>query len=136
MPHTLTLRVERPDICSGVSDQRLAEYVEGLVARRESEWREFRARQGLGFVGVEGVLRQEPHESPDTEAPRRTLSARIAAGDPKVFLRALARMKAFERGYREAREAWRAGDRTVVFPAGTYAMRVLHGVQCASGLSP
>jgi hypothetical protein len=33
--------------------------------------------------------------------------------------------------YRESLKAWRAGDRDVVFPAGTYQMRVLHGAKVA-----
>jgi hypothetical protein len=34
--------------------------------------------------------------------------------------------------YKKALELWRSGVRDVVFPAGTYAIRVLHGVMCES----
>jgi hypothetical protein len=43
----------------------------------------------------------------------------------------LASLAEFLRSYREAFEAWREGVRDVVFPAGTYLMRVLHGAPCA-----
>jgi hypothetical protein len=33
----------------------------------------------------------------------------------------------FRRRHRDARERWRAGDRQVVFPAGTWKMRIAHG---------
>ena len=86
--------------------------------------------------GDEGVLRQKPYEAPDTDTPRRTLSPRLASGDPELLANARRRMKAFERGHREALVAWRAGDRSIMFPTGTYAMRVFHGAPCASGLPP
>ena len=34
--------------------------------------------------------------------------------------------------YRAARTRRSDGDRDVVFPAGTYQLRVLHGVKCAA----
>jgi putative transposase len=38
----------------------------------------------------------------------------------------------FRTAYRNALDAWRAGNRSVEFPAGTYAMRVFHGANVAS----
>jgi hypothetical protein len=35
-------------------------------------------------------------------------------------------------GYREALVTWREGKVEPVFPAGTYLMRVAHGVACAA----
>lgn len=136
MPETITLRLERPDVCSELSDAELADRVQELVTRHEADARAERAREGRGFTGVKGVLKQQPYETPDTDAPRQSLSPRIAAGDAEVRVNALRRMKAFEKGHREALLAWRSGDRNVVFPAGTYAMRVNHAVRCASGLPP
>jgi putative transposase len=40
-------------------------------------------------------------------------------------------LSAFHTSYRNALRRWRAGDRFVVFPAGTYAMRVFHGANVA-----
>ena len=41
------------------------------------------------------------------------------------------RNRGFEQEHRDARLLWQAGLREVVFPAGTYLMRIMHGVQCA-----
>jgi putative transposase len=41
------------------------------------------------------------------------------------------KLRAFRTAYREALMKWRAGDRSVEFPAGTYAMRVFHGANVA-----
>jgi hypothetical protein len=43
----------------------------------------------------------------------------------------LLRNREFVAQYREARKEWLAGVGDVVFPFGTYLMRVLHGVRCA-----
>jgi hypothetical protein len=45
----------------------------------------------------------------------------------RTLLKALlARYAVFWAAYREALEAWRGGNRGVVFPFGTWAMRVSH----------
>jgi hypothetical protein len=43
----------------------------------------------------------------------------------------LAQLVSFATQYRAALAAWREGVRDVLFPAGTYLMRVLHGARCA-----
>jgi hypothetical protein len=43
----------------------------------------------------------------------------------------LGRLKSFLAAHRSALLAWRLGERSAVFPAGTYLMRVTHGVACA-----
>jgi putative transposase len=44
---------------------------------------------------------------------------------------AVSELSTFRTKYRKALMKWRAGDRSVVFPAGTYAMRVFHGANVA-----
>ena len=69
--------------------------------------------------------------SPKTPAPRRKMSPRVATKDKWWRIEVLQRLKEFIDAYREALEKWRGGDRTVVFPAGSYAMRLNHGVAWA-----
>jgi hypothetical protein len=56
----------------------------------------------------------------------------VAAVDKWKRLEALARVARFVREYRAALRALKAGVRDVVFPAGTYLMRVAYGVRCAA----
>ena len=63
--------------------------------------------------------------------PRRTLSPRVAARDKWKRIEALGRLVEFLRSYRQAWMARCAGDVAVVFPCGTYLLRVVHGVACA-----
>jgi hypothetical protein len=60
------------------------------------------------------------------------LSPRVAAGDKWKRIEALSRLAEFVAAYREALAAMRAGMRRVLFPAGTYALRVFHDVPCAA----
>lgn len=99
---------------------------EALAARRLEE-------EGRSFLGARRVLAQSPTSRAASEAPRRGLKPRVAARDRWKRIEALARLREFLRAYREAWNAWRAGDRDAVFPAGTYGLRVLQGVPCASG---
>jgi REP element-mobilizing transposase RayT len=87
---------------------------------------------GSGFLGVERVLMQKPGARPATGEPRRKLSPRIAARDRWKRREAVSRLKGFLSEYRAAWAKLRSGVRDVLFPSGTYLLRVLHGVSCAS----
>jgi REP element-mobilizing transposase RayT len=89
-------------------------------------------REGRSFLGVARVLAQRPAESPTTSEPRRRLNPRIASRDKWKRVEALARLAEFAGAYREALAAWMAGARETVFPAGTWLLRVHHGVRCAA----
>jgi REP element-mobilizing transposase RayT len=104
---------------------------------KELEVREDRAAktvatEGRGFVGTAKVLAQKPTSRPAPGEPRRTLNPRVAARDRWKRLEVIGRLKDFLVRYREAWRRWRAGARDVVFPCGTYLLRVAHGVSCAA----
>jgi REP element-mobilizing transposase RayT len=95
---------------------------------------EERARGELesrGFLGAARVLAQKPSARPPGGEPRRQLSPRVAAQDKWKRIEVLCRLKEFANAYHRALSELRAGIRDVVFPAGTYLMRVAHGVRCA-----
>lgn len=82
------------------------------------------------FVGVARILKQDPRSRPASVEPRRNLRPRIAARNKWMRIDALVRRKEFLRAYRAAWAERRAGNLDAVFPAGTYLLRVLHGVPC------
>jgi hypothetical protein len=84
-----------------------------------------------GFLGRERVLRQKPFARPMPREPRGELNPRIAAGDKWKRMEAIHRLVSFIRAYRSAWNEWRAGVRDVLFPAGTYQLRLEHRVRCA-----
>jgi REP element-mobilizing transposase RayT len=107
---------------------RLAEELDALEARARREI----AAGGRTVLGVAKVLAQKATSRPAPGEPRRGLNPRVAARDRWKRIEALARLVEFRRAYRAARDALRAGVRDVVFPCGTYALRVRYGVACAA----
>src|SRR5512133_2241546 len=110
-----------------------AEFCAQLTARlQELEARHHHelAAQGRRFVGITRVLSQHPFSRPPAGEPRFELKPRIAARDKWRRIEGLLRLKSFVHAYRAASAEWRSGVRDVVFPSGTYLLRVLHGVQC------
>lgn len=105
--------------------------VAAATAERESESRRARGIARRGFLGRAGVLAQKPFARPASAEPRRNLNPRVAAADKWKRIEALLRLKEFLSRYREALQAFRAGVTDVVFPAGTYQLRIEHGVRCA-----
>jgi putative transposase len=87
--------------------------------------------QARRFLGVARVLAQSPFARPAPGEPRFELNPRIAARDKWRRVEAICRLKSFVADYRRAWAARRSATAGVVFPAGTYLLRVLHGVQCA-----
>jgi REP element-mobilizing transposase RayT len=90
------------------------------------------AEEGRGFLGATGVLVQKVTGRPVSGEARRAVNPRVAARDKWKRIEALTRLGEFLARYREAWRERRAGKTGVVFPAGTYLLRVAHGVPCAA----
>jgi REP element-mobilizing transposase RayT len=82
------------------------------------------------FLGAQRVLAQAWWARPLQVEPRRGLRPGIAARGASLRVELLEALRAFRAAYRDAWLAWRQGKRGTVFPAGTYALRVLHGAPC------
>jgi len=109
-------------------------FIERLLASlREAEESEAvkLANQGQSFMGVARILAQSFFGRPALGEPRRTLSPRIACRNKWKRIEALQRLVEFRAAYREALAAWRTGMRDVLFPPGTWRMRILHAAPCA-----
>jgi hypothetical protein len=61
-----------------------------------------------------------------------TIRPSVIAGDRQKRIDALAEEAAFRAEHERCRQAFIADDRNVVFPNGTYLMRVRFGCACAS----
>jgi REP element-mobilizing transposase RayT len=86
--------------------------------------------QGRPFVGARRILAQRPDSRPASGEPRRGLSPRVACRNKWKRIEVLLRLREFRQAYRDAFEAWRSGVRDVLFPPGTWLMRVQHQVHC------
>ena len=125
LPPNATLQLTAPP--GFASDHEFIEQVTRAVDRHERDARE---RIGPHFLGVARVLAQSPTARPTSREPRGGLNPRVAAKDTRTRIEALARLKQFLKDYRDAWEAWRQRKPGVLFPAGTYLLRVVHAVPC------
>jgi REP element-mobilizing transposase RayT len=131
MPEAAELRLEVPPGFASAEGFRLLLGAEVTV--RENRAAAELASRGRAFAGAGKVLSQCPTSRPASEGPaRRQLRPRVAGKDRWRRIETLARLMDFLRAYRDARLARRRGAASVVFPAGTYLLRVMEGVRCAA----
>jgi REP element-mobilizing transposase RayT len=130
MPEATDLELAVPPGFGSAAEFR-AELVSALEAREQDALRALRSKR-RGVMGVERVLAQKATSRPATVERQGTLNPRIAGRDKWKRVEALARLVEFLSAYRHAWAAMRQGARDVLFPAGTYWLRVAHGVPCAA----
>jgi putative transposase len=97
------------------------------------------ARQTIAPENVLGANRAatiSPETRSKTPEPIRKMNPTFAAGRGQVDMRITAAraVKTFRAAYRSALEKWCKGDRDVVFPEGTWWMRVFHAVNIGGSI--
>ena len=130
LPDEVELLVGLPRSYAELDDAPRGQDVHDAVFGREAEIREERKAAGRGFLGRKAVLQQHHESRPVSEKPRDGVKPKVACRDKLKRVAWLQALKLFLMGYREAYRQFAAGVRDVVFPAGTYWMRVHLGVAC------
>lgn len=129
MPTEITFRRIKPPGFEHLSDREFTSLVTERVSQREEDLRAEVARRGRSFLGPKKCREVDPFDRPVSQDSRQGLNPRIAAKDKGVRIAAIARLKTFLADYREAYMHWRDGMRNVLFPEGTYALRLYAGVR-------
>ena len=111
-------------------ERRLSAQVRAQEQRMERQL----AKTGRKVVGAERVRAEAPTGRPRSREPRRGVHPRFAAGASGLGVQMVERLKAFVAAYRDAWQRWRRGAHLVLFPAGTYALRIHAGVRCQPAL--
>lgn len=132
-PEVASLAVTRPAIFEDLDDAAFAALLREAIASREDELRAQAKAQRIRFLGLRRVRAQKHSDTPQTVAPRRHLSPRVAAANKWRRIEALRRLRGFLAEYRAAWEQWRQGLRDVLFPPGTYALVRHAGASRAPG---
>ena len=117
MPETVSLRIDTPE---GFEPQAWADLVRQGVAERERAAREERMQNGSRVVGRKAVLAASPFEAPSTPSPRNKLRPTLACKHRETRILELQAIKVFRQHYARALDRIRSGDRTALFPAGSY----------------
>jgi putative transposase len=127
-PARVALRVESP-VTRGDWKQRLAAAIRDRVASAQHAVRS----AGLAFLGRDAVLAASFVARAKSYEIKRGVVPTVAAADPGTRRSLLALRARFLGAYRAALELWQRGVRDVLFPSGTWWLRVHHRVAVASG---
>jgi hypothetical protein len=130
-PDEAVLELSRPPGYDHLTDDELAALILGAIDEREERFRAEHDADGRPFLGRRAVLRQSRYDRPRTREPRFGISPKVACRNKWRRIERLRANQHWSAAYRRAMARWRAGARDVVFPMGTYKMRLLHGVMCA-----
>lgn len=131
-PDVAVLEFTRPQGYDELSDDEHADLIRSAIEEREESFRRKYDAEGRAFLGRRNVLRQSRHTAPRSRETRFGISPKVACRDKWRRIERLRANKRWLEGYRNAFARWARGDRNVVFPAGTYKMRAVHGVHCAN----
>jgi putative transposase len=130
MPEVATLRFARPQEFAELTESQWKTVLTERVKEREKRFRRERAQGGARVLGWRKVLEQRWTSRPKPSEPRRKLSPRVASKSKWRRIEALLENKRFLQAYRDARVAFQAGIRTVLFPRGTYWLKRVADVVC------
>lgn len=129
-PPECAFRLMRPPGFERESGEEWGEYLRVRVAAIEAKSRAERLARGTKLLGRKAVLRASAFDTPATTAPRRNLRPAVACKDTGARISAIQALRAFRQAYALAREKLTRGLSDVIFPFGTYRMRLL-GMTCA-----
>ncbi len=130
MPEQASLRFARPPGFGHLSQQQWATLLRSEVSKREAAAAQERQRKGIKLLGRKAIRQQSPFTQPRSMARRRGMVPRVATRNKWLRIERLRRNKRFQHRYREALEKHRSGELDVVFPFGTYQLRLLSFVRC------
>jgi len=130
MNQSASITLTAPPLSEWANQQNYNETIETLVTNEETKIQGESAKLGRSFMGKAAVLSQKVTDTPYTKEPRRELNPNLACKSKWHRIEALGRLKSFIIEYKEALIEWRRGNREVLFPAGTYALRIHAGVSC------
>jgi putative transposase len=131
MEESAELTLTMPPQYGHLNEQEYVAQLTEKIGRKEESIHAEMNQTGRFFMGRQAVMQQRHTDSPLSREPRRNLNPQVACKSKWHRIEALQRLKSFQSDYKEALKRWRDGEHNVVFPAGTYAMRVHAGVKCA-----
>ncbi|MEZ4226562.1 MAG: hypothetical protein R3B13_36785 [Polyangiaceae bacterium] len=130
MPEQVELHFARPPEFADLSSAQWVEKLRAAVAEEEAKAAAERQADGRRVLGRKAIRRQSPFACPKTCADRRVLRPRVASKNKWRRIELLTRNKWFLQRYREAYARRRAGESDVLFPHGSYKLRVQGLVRC------
>lgn len=134
LPPSIRLRITLPRVFRHLGVKGFGEMIRRRLKARTREVHLRREREGkTHYLGRDAIRAQAnlPYNDRGCRPkPGRGITPRVACKDKWRRIETLQNLMGFRTAYYEASERWRAGERDVVFPHGTYEARVRYGVTC------
>lgn len=132
-PKHLKLSIQEPPAC-GVSAMAVGTWRHALsleINQRISDAHRSMRAAGREFLGKDAALAASFIDKASTYEVKRELTPRVAAVDIELRVTLLQQLRRFYAAYKAALTDWQLGARNVVFPTGTWWMRVHHAANVA-----
>jgi hypothetical protein len=137
LPDRVTFTIAPPPGYEHMSIEEVRAHFRALLDARVALIHEQRRAAGFGrFLGVAAVLAQEPRARAGDTFPTFARNPRIACLAVEARVGLLTGLREWRAAYRVAFEAWTRGDRTVVFPCGSYALPRWHAARVRPATGP
>jgi len=130
LPDVVEFKLVRPPVCAKLSDRELRAEILARLDARELELIEERRDRGTEVLGVARVLAQPWYGFPGRPEDLFGTSPGVSGRSKWARIEALQRRVDFVLAHGVARARFLAGDHDVVWPFGTWSMRVRLGLPC------
>ena len=135
-PDEVVVRMTTPKpVLDAYGQEGARERLDTEIARQVRNARQELSDSRRKFLGVRRILAMKPWRRATNSEPIRGLEPHVAAGRGRTRARvaAIRALQAFRAAYRAARQLWSDGDRTAVFPFGTWGFARYHAALVAAG---
>lgn len=130
LPERVKITISRPPGYEHLSLEEVRTHFRDLLNARVALIHQQRQAAGFeSFKGPSRISRQDPLECAGGTTPTFSRNPRIACISTTVRIGLLTDLSEWRREYRSAFQAWVKGDRSTLFPAGSYALPRWHGAQ-------
>jgi putative transposase len=130
LPEQVTLLLTRPPIMSELSDGQLRSHIRERLHERERTIVDDRRSRKLRVIGWAASSKVSVRAAPKRTEERFGRVPSYSADTNEARISAWTRRRAFLERYYDALRRFVAGEWAIVFPAGTWLMRVRFGVAC------
>ncbi len=133
LPETVTVTISRPPGYDHLSLAEVRAYFRELLDARVAQIHADRQAEGLThFMGIEAAMAIDPLDSLGDTFPTFARDPRIACRFTPRRIALLEELQSWRLSYQKARERWCGGDRTALFPHGSYWLPFFHGAETAA----
>jgi hypothetical protein len=130
MPKEAELTLTTPQAFLNMRGDDYMKDLREAISAREQEIQDEMNRNGQSFLGIAAIMRQKYTDRSQKREPLGEIRPRVACKGKWMRIEMLSKLTGFIVEYKDALEKWKADERDVLFPYGTYKMKIDAHVRC------